>query len=238
MNVTDKQVQQKREKVGQMFDGIAHRYDLLNHLLSAGIDKSWRKVLIRGLAMYKPTDILDVATGTADLAIMAAGIEGTTVTGCDISENMLTEGRRKILRKGLEGRIRIYNSPAESLMFAGNTFDAVMVAFGVRNFADLGKGLTEMHRVLKPGGRVHILEFSMPRLPVVKQVYRFYFKKILPHAGGMVSGSSTAYQYLPDTVMKFPEGKVFVKLMEDAGFTSVETNRLSMGIATIYRAVK
>jgi demethylmenaquinone methyltransferase/2-methoxy-6-polyprenyl-1,4-benzoquinol methylase len=234
----EKQIQQKRDEVRSMFDGIAHRYDLLNHLLSAGIDKRWRLRLIRDLEKRKPTTLLDVATGTADLAIMASRLKGCAITGCDISENMLAEGRKKILRKGLEGRVRLYSSPAESLMFQNNAFDAAMVAFGVRNFADLPAGLSEMCRVIRPGGSIHILEFSMPRLPIVKQFYKFYFKRVLPQAGGMISGHGEAYQYLPNSVLKFPEGEMFKQILQNAGFVHVDAKRLSFGIASLYTGTK
>jgi demethylmenaquinone methyltransferase/2-methoxy-6-polyprenyl-1,4-benzoquinol methylase len=234
----EKQIHQKHEQVRSMFDGIAHRYDLLNHLLSVGIDKRWRHKLIRDLEKRNPTTLLDVATGTADLAIMASKIKGCHITACDISENMLAEGRRKILKRGLEGRIRVYTSPAESLMFQNDTFDAAMVAFGVRNFADLSAGLAEMCRVIRPGGSIHILEFSMPRLPILKQFYKFYFKRILPQAGGMISGHEAAYQYLPDSVLKFPEGDTFKQILSEAGFSQVSSKRLSFGIASLYTGVK
>jgi demethylmenaquinone methyltransferase/2-methoxy-6-polyprenyl-1,4-benzoquinol methylase len=224
----------KTEAVRTMFDNIAHRYDFLNHFLSAGIDRRWRKRLVGLLSSSNPSRILDVATGTADLAIAAAAHTKAGITGVDISTGMLRIGNEKLERHGLADRINLLPADSMQLPFADNDFDAVMVAFGVRNFSDLQQGLREMRRVIKPGSRAFILEFSKPRTFPVKQLYAFYFNRLLPSIGRIVSRDRSAYTYLPDSVASFPDGKDFEAVMRSAGFKGITTIQLTFGIASIY----
>jgi len=221
-----------------MFNNIAHRYDFLNHFLSAGIDYSWRKKAIRLLGQTNPATILDVATGTGDLAIEAVKINPDHITGIDIAEDMLAIGREKITRKKLDGIITLESGDSEDIRFPNNTFDAAMVAFGVRNFENLEKGLAEMYRVLKPEGAIMVLEFSKPLKFPVKQLYSFYFKFILPTLGRLISGDRAAYTYLPDSVGAFPAGKEFLRILEKVGFENGRHIPLTFGIASIYFARK
>ncbi|MBL4658453.1 MAG: bifunctional demethylmenaquinone methyltransferase/2-methoxy-6-polyprenyl-1,4-benzoquinol methylase UbiE [Flavobacteriales bacterium] len=221
-----------------MFNDIAGSYDFLNHLLSAGIDKSWRKRAIKFLKEQEPQQILDIATGTADLAIQALTLNPEKVTGVDIAEKMLEIGRKKITKKKLEGKIELLKGDACNLPFDDNSFDAVTVAFGVRNFENLAKGLGEMNRVMKGGGMCVILEFSNPKGFPMKQLYNLYFRSILPTIGKMVSKHSSAYTYLPETVKAFPDGSRFVEIMEDAGYEQVERHNLTLGVASIYTGIK
>ncbi|MDK2910312.1 MAG: demethylmenaquinone methyltransferase / 2-methoxy-6-polyprenyl,4-benzoquinol methylase [Bacteroidales bacterium] len=220
------------------FDEIAHRYDLLNRLLSFRIDQLWRKKLVRELPKGEAYHVLDVATGTADLALMAARRKGCRVTGCDVAEKMMDIGRKKATRKKLDQKVTLVSGAAENLPFAPNTFDAAMVAFGVRNFNDLEKGLAEMNRVLKPGGKILVLEFSIPQNRIFKALYLFYFLKVLPFLGGFISGNRKAYAYLPESVLKFPQGEEFLGLLQKAGFTGTQYKNLTMGIATLYQGIK
>jgi demethylmenaquinone methyltransferase/2-methoxy-6-polyprenyl-1,4-benzoquinol methylase len=226
------------QHVRSLFNAIAGRYDFLNHLLSGGADLYWRRRAIEHLKGLHAQNILDVATGTADLAIAALRLGPLRVTGVDIAEEMLRLGREKLDRRGLLGAVSLGRAAAEHLPFAGETFDAVMVAFGARNFEDLPGGLREMHRVLRPGGKVLVLEFSRPRLFPFKQVYFLYFTRILPLVGMAISRNDRAYAYLPETVLRFPEGAEFLSLMEAAGFACVSEERLTMGIATVYTGIK
>ena len=228
----------ENSKVGKMFDAIAHRYDLLNHLLSGGIDVYWRWRTIRCLAGRRPRRILDVATGTADLALAALHAHPEEIVGVDISENMLAIGRKKIARKNAEQHITLQSGNAEQLPFQDATFDAAMVAFGVRNFENLGRGLSEMHRILTVGGSVFVLEFSKPRSFPLKELYFFYFKHILPRIGGRISQDRAAYEYLPETVLKFPDGNDFIRLLEIAGFSRTTQTPMTFGIATLYTGTK
>ena len=228
----------RSEDVRQMFNRIAPRYDLLNHLLSAGIDRSWRRLLIRKLTEHKAERVLDVATGTADLAILAARSGIPQIVGLDIAEEMLAVGQEKIEKQGLTERISLRQGRAEKLPFSDRSFDAVMVAFGVRNFEDLGQGLKEMCRVTRPGGLAAVLEFSTPRGFPLRNLYMFYFRFILPRLGGLISGDRGAYEYLPKTVLVFPQGSEFIRIMQEAGFTAVSERRLSGGIASLYIAQK
>jgi len=221
-----------------MFDGIAGHYDFLNHFLSAGIDILWRKKAIRQLKDYNPQHILDIATGTGDLAIEALSLNPTKITGVDISEKMLEVGRKKLKTKSLEQKIELQKGDAENLPFEDETFDAVTVAFGVRNFENLLPGLKSMNRVLKKDWKVVILEFSNPKSFPVKQLYRFYFKSILPLVGKVISKHQSAYTYLPNSVGAFPDGKEFLKILESAGYQSCKSIPLTMGIATIYTGIK
>jgi len=229
----------KREMVESMFDSIARRYDFLNHFLSFGIDRLWRRRAIRKIARnISPSGILDVATGTGDLAIAALKLSPRKVTGIDISENMLEIGREKISRTGLDGTIELLAGDSENILFDDGSFDVAMVAFGVRNFSDPLKGLTEMCRVVRSGGMIMVLEFSKPARFPFKQIYRLYFRRILPFFGRLFSRDRTAYTYLPESVMKFPDNKDFLLLLEKAGFVSTEQERLTGGIASIYTGFK
>ncbi|MGC8865954.1 MAG: bifunctional demethylmenaquinone methyltransferase/2-methoxy-6-polyprenyl-1,4-benzoquinol methylase UbiE [Bacteroidales bacterium] len=220
------------------FDEIAHRYDLLNRLLSLHIDQLWRRKLVNRLPEGPDRHILDVATGTADLAIMAARRKGCKVTGCDIAEKMLAIGREKTRKKQLREQIELMSGAAENLPFEDHTFDAAIVAFGVRNFKDLEKGLNEMFRVIKPGGKILVLEFSLPGNPVFRTLYLFYFLKLLPWVGGLISGNRKAYEYLPDSVLKFPQGVDFTSLLQKSGFKDTTFTPLTLGIATLYEGIK
>lgn len=220
-----------------MFDTIAHRYDFLNRFLSGGIDVGWRIKALRQLRGIPVQHLLDVATGTADVALMAmkhVQPAPQKITGIDISEGMLDIGRKKIAARQLTDTITLYTGDSEAISFPDNTFDAITVAFGVRNFANLRQGLSEMKRVLKPGGKVVILEFSQPKWPGVKQLYTLYTRWIAPKAGGFFSGSESAYRYLNDSIMAFPEGKAFVEIMNEVGYTHTYKKALSLGICTIY----
>lgn len=225
----------KKEQVRAMFDGIARRYDLLNHLLSLGVDRGWRRRVVRAVRAERPRSVLDMATGTADLAIMLAkSCPGARVVGVDLSERMLAVGRSKVERESLSERIELVQGDAESAAYGREAFDAATVAFGVRNFEHLELGLQEMYRVLKTGGKVIILEFSMPEHFPMKQLYRFYFCHILPTIGGWISGNKGAYTYLPESVMKFPQGETFLQIMRDCGFQHPVRRKLSFGIASLY----
>ncbi len=221
-----------------MFNNIAGKYDFLNHFLSAGIDIVWRRKAIRLLAPEKPKQILDIATGTADFAIEALRLNPEKITGVDISEGMLAVGREKLVRKGLSGKIELLYGDSENLPFQDNTFDAITVAFGVRNFENLTRGLAEMHRVLKPGGTVVVLEFSKPTRFPMKQLYQFYFKNILPVVGNFVSKDRAAYTYLPESVQAFPDGQAFINIFQQVGFKSTKWHSLTFGISSIYTGKK
>ena len=219
--------QTKKEEVREMFDNIAPKYDLLNHTLSMSIDRVWRRA--------KPGRILDVATGTGDLAIaMARRIRDVQVLGVDLSEQMLAVARRKIEARGLDGRIVLDRGDAERLAVADASVDVATVAFGVRNFGDLGAGLRELARTIKPGGKVVILEFSRPRNRVFRALYEFYSYKILPRIGGLVSRDKRAYEYLPASVGEFPAPEEFMAMMARAGFRNCRARSQSFGIAQIY----
>tara|TARA_B110000438_G_scaffold218790_1_gene211684 strand:+ start:824 stop:1552 length:729 start_codon:yes stop_codon:yes gene_type:complete len=228
----------KKEQVAQMFDNISHRYDFLNHFLSLGIDKLWRKKAVKLIRDSSPKQILDVATGTADFAIETLSCKPTNVIGVDISEGMLEKGRQKIKRKGLGDVIQLKYGDSENLPFEDDSFDAIIVGFGVRNFENLELGLNEMRRVLKKNGQVAILELSKPKKFPIKQLYLFYFKLILPVIGRLFSKDTSAYTYLPDSVNAFPEGDKFVSMLSDVGYNNVKSKLLSGGIATIYSAFK
>lgn len=221
-----------------MFNNIAPKYDFLNHLLSMGIDKIWRKRAINLLKEIEEPLILDVATGTGDLALEANRRLGCKVVGVDISSEMLKVAKVKISRKGLEDKICVQEGDSENLPFEDNHFDAVMVAFGVRNFENLNKGLTDMARTLKEGGKMVVLEFSKPAYFPFKQLYLFYFRYILPWLGGVVSKDKAAYTYLPESVLSFPDGKAFDDELIKAGMTPVKRYKQTMGIATIYLSEK
>lgn len=228
----------KKQEVAQMFNSIAPRYDLLNHLLSLGIDKIWRRKAIRLFKDLKAPYVLDVATGTGDMAIMAHKMLDCEVVGVDISAQMLEVAEKKIHKQFYHHSIATQEADSENLPFKAETFDAVMVAFGVRNFENLDKGLTEMARVLKKDGLMAILEFSKPTIFPVKQIYMFYFTRLLPFIGRIVSKDKHAYDYLPQSVLQFPDGTEFENHLRQCGMNPVKRISLTMGIATIYLARK
>jgi demethylmenaquinone methyltransferase/2-methoxy-6-polyprenyl-1,4-benzoquinol methylase len=233
------ELNKKSENVEAMFNSIASKYDFLNHFLSLGIDKSWRRRLVKQLAKNNPKQVLDIATGTGDLAIQLTKHHQTVnIVGVDISENMLNIGREKIWRRQLEDKIKLKQANSMDLPFADSEFDAAMVAFGVRNFEDLSKGIAEIYRVLKAGGSFYVLEFSMPSKFPMANLYRFYFRKVLPFVGGIVSGSKSAYTYLPESVFAFPEKDKFVEIMSSVGFKNCSYRRLTFGVASIYVGYK
>ena len=226
----------KKEQVQHMFDAVAHRYDFLNHFLSLGIDKIWRKKTIKEIGKLKPRTILDIATGTADLAIAATSLNPERIIGVDISEKMLAAGRVKIEAKNLNNIISLQQGDSEQLQFENQTFDAVMVAFGVRNFQNLEKGLMEMKRVLNSNGKVFILEFSKPTMFPIKQFYGIYSRYLLPLFGKLISGDASAYTYLPESVKHFPSGNDFALVLKQYGFTNIEIKPMTFGIVTLYIA--
>ena len=226
--------QSKKEQVAEMFNNISKRYDLLNHVLSMGIDILWRKKAVRMLKPFSPKVILDIATGTGDFAIESSRLKPDKIYGVDISEGMLEVGRKKIIYKKLNDVIEMQLGDSEKLLFDDNFFDAVTVAFGVRNYENLKLGLSEMFRVMKPGGHVVIIEFSKPNKFPIKQVYNFYFKAILPTIGKLVSKDQSAYTYLPESVSVFPHGQAFIDIMNEVGFTETKAIPLTLGISSIY----
>lgn len=229
----------KKKQVEKMFDKIAFRYDFLNRFLSAGIDIGWRKKAIKLLLPVKPERILDVATGTGDFALTSYEIlKPAKITGIDISEGMLELGRKKIAKAGLDSHIELLNGDSEAILFEDNSFDAVTVAFGVRNFENLEQGLSEIKRVLKPGGRLIVLECTKPSMPVVKQFYNFYMKFITPKIGKIIANNNDAYQYLNDSVLQFPEKESFIQILNKAGYRNTFYKTLTLGICTIYCAEK
>lgn len=228
----------KKEQVAEMFDNIAGNYDFLNHFLSLGIDIYWRKQLVKHLKKQAPKTILDVATGTGDLAIAMLKAKPEKVIGIDISNGMLEVGRKKMKEKSLDHIITLQQADSEELPYEDNSFDAVCVSFGARNFENLEKGLTEMRRVLRDGGQLYILEFSQPTLFPFKQLYQFYFKAILPLIGKVVSKDNSAYSYLPESVKAFPFGKELNRIIENCGYTNAKNIPLTLGISSIYMAKK
>jgi len=231
--------QSKKEQVATMFNDIAGKYDFLNRFLSAGTDIGWRKKALKQLESIDAKKLLDVATGTADVAIMAAKqLKLTKIIGIDISDGMLDVGRQKIVKANLQNTIELLNGDSEAINFPDNTFDAVTVAFGVRNFEDLEKGLSEIKRVLKPTGKLVVLEFSKPILPGVKTMYNLYMKIITPTVGKMISKNKVAYAYLDESIQKFPEGKNFITILNNMGYTNTYSKKLSLGICSIYCGTK
>jgi len=228
----------KKEQVENMFDSIAGKYDFLNRLLSFRIDVLWRKKVVALLKPSKPQFILDVATGTADLAITLSSLKPAKIIGLDLSQNMLDIGQQKINQKGLSTIIELVKGDSEKLSFPDNTFDAVTVAFGVRNFEHLEKGLQEIYRVLKPGGQFIILEFSKVKTFPVKQFYHLYFSYITPMVGKLFSKDSKAYTYLPNSVQVFPQGEEMCVILQTIGFKNPTCNALSFGISSIYHSAK
>lgn len=228
----------KKVQVARMFDAISGKYDFLNHFLSLGIDIGWRKKAIALLAESKPKLILDVATGTGDFAIQALTLKPEKIIGVDISEGMLEVGRKKMTDRGYSQQIDMVTGDSENLPFEENKFDAVIVAFGVRNFENLEKGLAEIRRVLKPGGKAVILEFSKPRRFPMKQLYSFYFKYILPKIGRLFSRDASAYTYLPESVQAFPDGEDFLSILNQLGYNNSTCRPLTFGISSLYSATK
>lgn len=224
----------KKYEVRAMFDNIARNYDFLNHFLSFGIDILWRKRLVRVLKKYSPKSILDIATGTGDLAIMATKTGAQQIVGVDISTQMIDVGNKKISKYRFDQQVSLLEGDAENLNFEKNTFDAAMVAFGVRNFENLEKGLIEVSRVLKPNAPFCILEFSKPACFPVKQMYWFYSFFLLPIIGRLISKDKRAYTYLPESINEFPQGDDFLSILTNCNFKNVWLKRLSFGIATLY----
>jgi len=228
----------KKEQVAQMFNNIAYRYDFLNHFLSLGIDKIWRKKTVGELKSLKPKKILDLATGTGDLALAALRLNPTEIVGIDISEEMLMYARQKVKKAGKSNIIRFEKGDSEQIQYPDSTFDAAMVAFGVRNFENLQKGLNEIYRVITPGGKMVILEFSRPQNLLIKTIYDFYFLKIVPFFGKLFSNDRRAYYYLPESVVAFPNRTLFLQNLNNAGFTDLKCKPLTFGIASIYSGIK
>lgn len=229
----------KKEQIAHMFNDIAGRYDFMNHFMSLGIDVGWRKKALKLLVPLQPKTILDVATGTGDVAIMAQRmLQPEKVTGIDISEGMLAFGREKVAKAGLTDKITLQTGDSETISFPDTTFDAITAAFGVRNFENLEKGLAEMYRVLKPGGKMVILEFSNPTKTPVKQLYNFYFRYITPTIGKWIARNKAAYSYLPSSVKAFPQGPVMCDILQKIGFQAVTCKTLTFGICSIYCATR
>ena len=229
----------KKEGIRKLFDNIAGDYDRLNHILSLNIDKSWRRKAVKEIAdTVEPLNILDEACGTCDFTIeIAKGApQGSKVTGIDLSEGMLQIGREKCRKEGITAELQ--TGDCEAMPYDEGTFDRIGVAFGVRNFENLPKGLTEMLRVLKPGGKLVILELSIPRNPIIRWCYKLYFLKILPAIGGCVSGNRSAYEYLPSSVLRFPAPEKFMEMMQEAGFEQVRKKSFTMGICHMYLGIK
>jgi demethylmenaquinone methyltransferase / 2-methoxy-6-polyprenyl-1,4-benzoquinol methylase len=231
----------KKQQVSQMFDNIAKHYDFLNHFLSLGIDKVWRRKMIAELVEVQPKSILDVATGTGDVAINTLKqlkINDLKIVGLDISPEMLNVGKKKIITEGYADRIEMIVGDSENLSFDDNKFDAITVAYGVRNFENLERGLSEMQRVLKPNGKLVVLEFSRPRVFPFRQLFNFYFKNILPSIGKLTSKDNRAYSYLYESVQAFPDGDNFLNVLEKTGFKNTKCTSLTLGISSIYTAYK
>lgn len=229
----------KKAQVARMFDSISWRYDLLNHVLSAGVDFWWRRRAMRELRPLQPKVILDVATGTGDFAIQAArDLNPEKIIGVDISTGMMELGRKKIEERQLGRQIELRRGDSENLPFEENKFDAVICAYGVRNFENLEKGLAEMFRVVKPGGRVVVLEFSKPSRFPFKQFYGLYFRFVVPVVGRMLSRDKSAYDYLPESIHAFPRGKAFVEILDRIGYKNTACKPLTFGITSIYTGTK
>ncbi len=229
----------KKEQVAEMFNDLAGRYDLMNRMLSAGIDVNWRKKAIQQLKKDKPKQILDVATGTADMAIIAYRLlKPEKIIAVDISENMLEIGRKKVEKEGLIPFIQLQTGDSEAISFTDNSFDAVMVAFGVRNFENLEKGLKEMLRVLKPGGKLVVLEFSRPRIKIFRSLYNLYMSIVAPQVARWFSQNKKAYQYLNQSAKLFPERQAFIEILNNTGYSNTSFKPLSAGICCIYTGKK
>jgi demethylmenaquinone methyltransferase/2-methoxy-6-polyprenyl-1,4-benzoquinol methylase len=228
----------KKEEVAEMFNNISAKYDFLNHFLSLGIDKLWRKKAVKMLRSVNPTRILDIATGTGDFALESLVLKPTQIVGLDISSGMLEHGRVKMKKKGVDHIITMQQGDSEDIPYENNYFDGLTVGFGVRNFENLEKGLGEMLRVVRPGGKLIILEFSKPKKFPIKQLFAFYSKNIIPILGKSISKDSNAYTYLPESVAAFPEGKNFENILAKVGYKDISSTLVSGGIATIYAGTK
>jgi demethylmenaquinone methyltransferase/2-methoxy-6-polyprenyl-1,4-benzoquinol methylase len=229
----------KKAIVESMFDSIAWRYDFLNHFLSFGTDHLWRRRAVRIISKHcSSPEILDVATGTGDLALAAVRLKPKRITGIDISANMLEIGYEKILKRGLADLIRLQKADSENMPFPDSVYDVAMVAFGVRNFADPLRGLSEMNRILRNGGMIMVLEFSRPTAFPFRNIYNFYFRRVLPLLGKLFSKDRAAYSYLPESVYRFPDNEAFLDLLTRAGFTNVKQVKLTGGVASIYTGFK
>ena len=227
----------KKKQIMNMFDNIAETYDLLNYMISFGMDKKWRKIAIQKIT-NNPKKILDVATGTADFAIAACRMQDVKITGIDISEGMINVGKEKIKKKELENRIDLQIADSENLPFLDNSFDAITAGFGIRNFENLEKGLSEMYRVLSPNGMVVILEPSTPKAFPIKQIYNIYFHKVLPFIGKLISKDNSAYTYLPNSVEAFPNQDKLIPQLKNIGFNNCKHIPLTFGIVDLYVAIK
>ena len=228
----------KKEEVAEMFNNISAKYDFLNHFLSLGIDKLWRKKAVKMLRPIHPKRILDIATGTGDFALESLSLKPTQVVGLDISSGMLEHGRVKMKKKGVDHIITMQQGDSEEIPYEDNYFDGLTVGFGVRNFENLEKGLGEMLRVVRPGGKLIILEFSKPKKFPIKQLFAFYSNNIIPILGKSISKDSNAYTYLPESVAAFPEGKDFENILTKVGYKEISSTLVSGGIATIYAGTK
>lgn len=228
----------KKEQVAQMFDNISEDYDGLNRVISLGIDVSWRKKVVKLVGENKPQQILDIATGTGDLALMMSKLNPERIVGLDISEGMLQVGRHKIAKADLSNKIKMIVGDSENIPFPDNTFDAITVSFGVRNFENLDRGLTEILRVLKPGGKFVVLETSNPTKFPFKQGYKLYTNYILPIIGKLFSKDKVAYSYLSKTANSFPFGKAFNNILQKNGFKNAKNIPVTFGVASIYTALK
>ncbi len=231
-------VAEHKRRNRDMFNAIARRYDLLNHLLSGGVDVYWRRRALDCARDKRPQRVLDLATGTGDFALAAARLGPQQVVGIDMAIEMLRLGAAKVAAKGLTSRVELLVGDAEQLPFQDNTFDLVTGAFGVRNFGHIPSGLAEAYRVLKPGGQLLVLDFCEPTAPLFRQLYLFYFHKVLPLIGGLISGQRRAYAYLPRSVGTFPQGQAFVELLVEAGFSQTRYTPMTLGIAAVYQGVK
>ena len=229
----------KKEQVSEMFDHIAPRYDFMNRFLSVGIDVSWRRKAIKRFQKDNPRILLDVATGTADMSIMAARIlQPEKIIGIDISEKMLEIGRKKIDKEGLGTKIELFSGDGETINFPKDSFDGVMVAFGVRNFENLEKGMAEILRVMKPGAQLIVLEFSKPKLPGVKALYNFYMGVVAPQMAKWFNQNKKAYQYLNESARAFPDRQLFIDVLNKTGYSDTSFKPLSLGICCIYSGRK
>ncbi len=228
----------KKQEVAEMFDNISARYDFLNHFLSLGIDKIWRRKAINQLRSIPVINIIDIATGTGDFAIAALKLNPEEVIGLDISAGMLAVGEQKMIKNKVDSIIKMQLGDSENIPYDSNYFDALTVGFGVRNFENLELGLTEMLRVLKPGGKAVILEFSKPKRFPIKQIFGFYSRYFIPFFGKRISKDAQAYSYLPESVAAFPEGKDFEEILHKIGYKNIESTLVSGGIATIYAGIK
>ena len=228
----------KKEEVAEMFNNISAKYDFLNHFLSLGIDKLWRKKAVKMLRSVNPKRILDIATGTGDFALESLVLKPTQIVGLDISSGMLEHGRVKMKKKGVDHIVTMQQGDSEAIPYEDNYFDGLTVGFGVRNFENLEKGLGEMLRVVRPGGKLIILEFSKPKKFPIKQLFAFYSNNIIPILGKTISKDSNAYTYLPESVAAFPEGKDFENILQKVGYKNITSTLVSGGIATIYAGTK